>query len=131
MSTDRINGISLIVNNSGHIAFNADVSFSVEEKENIKSVHVSDVIYTLILSALKEQASGAHLLPGDYRMVLTSCLSAIAKPEEQVSDDSTFTEPVAETGDASEDVSEETSETGGEAEEEGTEEEEAPIDDFH
>lgn len=73
MSEERTNGLSLIANNSDHISFNADVAFSIEEREGVPSVHLADVVYTLVLDALKKQAGGAHLFPGEHRLVITGC----------------------------------------------------------
>lgn len=118
MSETRTNGLSLVVNNSRHIAFNADVTFAVEQQEDIPSVHVADAVYTLILDALKKQAEGAHLLPGDYRLVLTGVATNTVNPvgetdDEETTDGSTEEEsspevPVVETGEAGEAAEEET-----------------------
>ena len=77
MTENKVNGLSLVSNKASHIVFNADVTFNIEEQADVKSVHVSDAVYTLILDALKKQAEGAHLFPGDYRLSLTGCVSDV------------------------------------------------------
>jgi hypothetical protein len=127
MSKERTNGLSLVINNSGHIAFNADVNFSVEEKDEVKSVHISDVLSTLVLDALKKQGQNAQLFPGDYRLVLTVCASQINNVvNQEVDNASTVAETVVGTGDETENVSEEASTEGTEVQEE-TEETEREV----
>jgi len=77
--SEKTNGISLLVSNN-HITVNADIQFMVEERENIPSAHLSDVIYQLVLQELRKH-NNASLLPGAYKAVVTMCVSAVPAPE--------------------------------------------------
>jgi hypothetical protein len=126
MTENRVNGLSLVANKASHIVFNADVTFNIEEQADVKSVHVSDAVYTLILDALKKQAEGAHLFPGDYRLSLTGCVSdvtatGVVNGNDELTGESTEEEsenPVhsVEAGAAGEEAEEASEEEGTEAE---------------
>jgi hypothetical protein len=111
--TEKNSGLSVVINDKGHISFNTDLTFSVEEKEDIASVHLADVLYSLVLDALKKQVGAARLAPGDFRLVMTGCVSNVTsiKEQENATQD---TEQVLQEGD-----------TGTESEEEAGAEEEA------
>jgi hypothetical protein len=111
--TEKNSGLSVVINDNGHIAFNADMNFAVEEKEDVSSVHLADVVYSVVLDALKKQVGNARLAPGDFRLVLTGCVSDVSNTKEKT-DDTTDAEQVLEAGD-----------TGTESEEEAGAEEEA------
>ena len=80
MSNKTTNGVSLLVSDN-HIAVNADVTFAIEEREDIPAAHISDVIYQLVLDGLRKH-EGAKLGEGQYKGVLTLCVSSIPKDEE-------------------------------------------------
>lgn len=74
----KTNGINLFVSNN-HITINADITFAVEEQGEVTEVHLSDVLYQLVLLKLKEHDT-AKLSPGSYKISLTSVCSATAPP---------------------------------------------------
>ena len=114
--TEKNSGLSVVINNNGHIAFNADMTFAVEEKEDVTSVHLADVVYSVVLDALKKQVGAARLSPGDFRLVLTGCVSDVSNTKENAND-TTDTEQVLQEGDTGTESGEEVKEEA----EEGTE----------
>lgn len=76
----KTNGVSLLVSDN-HITVNADITFAIEEREDIPAAHISDVIYQLVLDGLRKHES-AKLGQGQYKGVLTLCVSSIAAAEE-------------------------------------------------
>lgn len=84
MTEQKTNGISLIASDSrAHIAINADLTFNVEKQNDVEAVHIADVLYTLVLEAIKQQAANAQLTPGEYRLVLTGMVSDVTPTIEQ------------------------------------------------
>lgn len=83
--SNKTNGVSLLVSDN-HIAVNADVTFQIEEREDIPAAHISDVIYQLVLDGLRKH-EGAKLGEGQYKGILTLCVSSIPKDEEVPEDD--------------------------------------------
>ena len=120
--TEKSSGLSVVINNNGHISFNADLNYGVEQQEEeVTSVHVADVVYSVVLEALKKQVGNARLFPGTFRLLLTGCISDVSNTQEVVNaaeDDEEA--PQTEESPVEETPEEETTE-GEEAEEEPTE----------
>lgn len=117
--TEKSSGLSVVVNNNGHISFNADLTFAVEHQEEVDSVHVADVVYSVVLDAMKKQVGSARLHPGDFRLVMTGCVSDITNTKEKT-DGTTDTTEADQPGVLQEEDTE--AEAAGEASEEATEE---------
>lgn len=77
--SDTTNGVSLLVADN-HITINADITFEVEERENVPSAHISDIIYQLVLEGLRKHDK-ARLVPGQYKAVFTMCASSVGSLE--------------------------------------------------
>ena len=70
----------LITDGQRQAVINAAVSFTVEERQDIEAIHISDVVHALILQKLREQEQ-AVLPPGEYCLNLT-CAIVDLTPED-------------------------------------------------
>lgn len=65
------NGIKAVLSDGKKsVLINADITFDITEQNGVKSVHLADVIHTLLLQNLKTEDQ-AVLVPGQYRMAAT------------------------------------------------------------
>lgn len=129
MSVEKNNGLSVVVNNNGHISFNADLTFGIEQKEEgDSSVHVADVVQSLVLEAIKSQVGSARLFPGGFRLVMTGCVSDVSNTNKESADATSDVEEddkrtvVQEEDPEAEEVGETREETSNEEQEETSDE---------
>ena len=73
MSDDKQDLRLLITEGQRQAVVNACLKFTVEEREGIPAIHISDVIHALVLQKLKEQDK-ATLPPGEYSVALTCAI---------------------------------------------------------
>lgn len=74
------NSIRILISSGQQIVVNADLVFDVEEKEDIDHIHISDVLYAVILKKLRDQPE-AVLTKGTYRVNLTVALSDVTEDD--------------------------------------------------
>ena len=110
-------GLSVVINNNGHISFNADTAFSIEKQEEPFSVHLADVITAVVLESIKGQVENARVFPGEFRLLLTGCISDITNVKEK-QDAASNVEEANEEESTSEEAVEEAQETAEESNQE-------------
>lgn len=80
MANDKSTNLSIIMTDSNNFSVNANIEVIVQEKGNVPTLHVSDLLYGLIFEKIKAQP--AVLPAGKYKIYLTASISDISENEE-------------------------------------------------